>query len=392
MTARRRRGAGEGTVYRRKDGKWVAELDLGWIDGKRRRRQAYARTQREALAKLTELRRAADRGQNLAAAPQTVAEWLAHWLTEVKARDGTRPSTLRRYREVVDGHLVPVLGKVRLDKLAPLDVERLLAARRDSVSPATLVKIHAVLRVALADAERRDRVARNVARSVRAPALAEEERRALTVEEAKKLLAAAVGDRYETVFVLGLTMGLRRGEVLGLRWDDVNLDTRTLRVQRALQRVSGELRLVEPKTRSSRRPLPILLLAVKALEKHRTHQDEERRAAGDGWQPTGLVFTTRVGGPIEPRNLNRRFEELRRRVDLPWLRLHDLRHACATFLLAHGVDPRTVMEILGHTTIRQTMDRYGHALPERMRAAADAMDVALDDASDGAEQQGQDAD
>lgn len=178
MTARRSRGASEGTVYRRKDGKWVAELDLGWIDGKRRRRQAYARTQREA--KLTELRRAADRGQNLAAAPQTVAEWLAHWLKEIKAHDGTRPSTLRRYHEVVDGHLVPVLGKVRLDKLAPLDVERLLAARRDSVSPATLVKVHAVLRVALADAERRDLVSRNVARSVRAPALAEEERQALT--------------------------------------------------------------------------------------------------------------------------------------------------------------------------------------------------------------------
>lgn len=177
--------------------------------------------------------------------------------------------------------------------------------------------------------------------------------------------------------MLGLTMGLRRGEVLGLRWDDVDLYTRTLRVQRALQRVGGEVRLVEPKTRSSRRPLPIPLLAVKALEQHRIRQDEEREVAGDSWRSTGLVFATRLGGPVEPRNLNHRFEELRRRAGLPWLRLHDLRHACATFLLAHGVDPRTVMEILGHTTIRQTMDRYGHALPERVRAAADAMDGAL---------------
>jgi len=160
MTGRKRRGHGEGSVYQRKDGKWVAELDLGWIDGKRRRKQAYTRTQREALGKLTELRRAAERGQNLAAKPQMLAEWLGHWLTEIKAHDGTRPSTLRRYREVVENHLVPVLGKVRLDKLSPLDVERLLAARREAVSPATLVKIHAVLRVALADAERRDLVPR----------------------------------------------------------------------------------------------------------------------------------------------------------------------------------------------------------------------------------------
>jgi len=377
MTTRKRRGAGEGSVYRRKDGKWVAELDLGWVEGKRVRKQSYARTQREALGKLAELRRASERGQNLAAAPQSVAAWLAHWLTEIKAHDGTRPSTLRRYREVVDGHLVPVLGKVRLDKLAPLDVERLLAARRDKVSPATLVKIHAVLRVALADAERRDLIPRNVARSVRAPALAEQERRALTVEEAKALLALAEGDRYEAAVVLGLAMGLRRGEILGLRWDDIDLDSRTLRVQRALQRVGGALRLVETKTRASRRPLPVPLIAVKALERRRARQSEDQLRAGESWRATGLVFTTGLGGPVEPRNVNRRFEELRVKADLPWLRLHDLRHGCATFLLAHGVDPRTVMEILGHTTIRQTMDRYGHALPERMRAAADAMDEAL---------------
>lgn len=386
MTTRRRRGAGEGSVYQRKDGKWVAELDLGWVDGKRLRKQSYARTQREALGKLTDLRRASERGQNLAAAPQSVAEWLAHWLTEIKAHDGTRPSTLRRYREVVDGHLVPVLGKVRLDKLAPLDVERLLSARRHRVAPATLVKIHAVLRVALADAERRDLIPRNVARSVRAPALAEQERRALTVEEAKALLALAEGDRYEAVVVLGLAMGLRRGEILGLRWDDIDLESRTLRVQRALQRVGGALRLVETKTRASRRPLPVPLIAVKALERRRARQSEDRLRAGESWRSTGLVFTTGLGGPVEPRNVNRRFEEMRAKADLPWLRLHDLRHGCATFLLAHGVDPRTVMEILGHTTIRQTMDRYGHALPERMRAAADAMDQALgDDRSSAAE-------
>jgi integrase len=373
----KRRAKGEGGVFQRADGRWVAELDLGWIEGKRRRRRVYGRTRREALDKLKELRRAADRGQNLAAKPQPVAKWLEHWLTEIKAHDGTRPSTLRRYREVVDNHLVPVLGKVRLDKLTPADVERLLSERRKAVAPATLLKIHAVLRVALADAERRDLIARNVARAVKGPRLATAERRALTVEEARRLLTAAAGDPYEAIFVLGLVMGLRRGEALGLRWHDIDLEARTLRVEGALQRVDGALTLVETKTRASRRPLPITALAAKALAHRKAQQAADQLAAGDAWIQTGLVFTTGVGTAIDPRNVNRRFDRLRGRAELPWLRLHDLRHACATFLLANGVDPRTVMEILGHTTIRQTMDRYGHALPERIRAAADVMDQAL---------------
>jgi hypothetical protein len=163
----KRRAKGEGGVFRRADGRWVAELDLGWVEGKRRRRRVYGRTRREALDKLNELRRAADRGQNLTAKPQPLTRWLEHWLTEVKAHDGTRPSTLCRYREVVDNHLVPVLGNIRLDKLTPADVEHLLSTRRNAVAPATLLKIHAVLRVALADAERRDLIPRNVARAVK---------------------------------------------------------------------------------------------------------------------------------------------------------------------------------------------------------------------------------
>ena len=270
-----------------------------------------------------------------------------------------------------------MLGKVRLDRLGPVDVERLLASRRDTASPATLVKIHAVLRVALADAERRDLIPRNVARAVRAPALAEEERQTLSVEEGRRLLSAAEGERFEAVVVLGLLLGLRRGEILGLKWDDVDFDGRTVRVRRALQRVDGRLRLVETKTRSSRRPVPVPTLAVLALSRRKAAQATDRLAAGEGWESTGLVFTTGHGTPVEPRNVNRWFDELRRRLDMPWLRLHDLRHGCATFLLANGADPRTVMEILGHTTIRQTMDRYAHAMPERLRAAADTMDKAL---------------
>jgi len=170
---------------------------------------------------------------------------------------------------------------------------------------------------------------------------------------------------------------LRRGEVLGLRWVDFDAELATLRVEQAIQRAGGQLVVVEPKTPRSRRLLPVPRLAAAALERHRSRQARERLKAGAEWHDLGLIFTTSIGTPIEPRNLNRQFGELRQKAGLETLRLHDLRHACATFLLASGVEPRTVMEILGHSTYRLTMDLYGHALPERMAAAAVAMDRTL---------------
>ncbi len=377
MTERRRRTHGDGGLYQREsDGRWVGVIDLGWIDGKRRRRVVYGRTEREARDKMRDLRKAADGGQDLAAKTQTVAEWMTYWLDDVKTHDRTRPSTLTRYRYASDGHIVPVLGKIRLDNLKPADVRRLHASRRDRMKPASLAKIHAVLRAALADAVRLELVPRNVAQAVRPPSLAAgEERPTLTPADARRFLDVVKGERLEALFVVALTMGLRRGELLGLRWSDVDLDARTLRVQRSVQRENGELRLVQPKTRSSRRPLPIPTTAHDALKSHKKRQDVEREAAGENWQDNDLVFPSTLGTLMEPRNTTRRIEQLRSRAGLPWLRLHDLRHACATFLLAAGVEPRTVMEILGHTTSRMTMERYGHALPERLHSAAEAMDA-----------------
>jgi integrase len=379
MSGRQRRGRGEGSVFRRSDtGVWVGVLDLRWVDGRRRRRYVYGKTRPQVVQKLAALRREQEHGVDLAAAPRTVAEWLDEWLDEMKANDGTRPSTLTRYRIAVESHLKPGLGRYRLDRLAARDVQRFLGDRSASQSPASLVKLHAVLRVALADAERLGLVARNAAKLVRPPSLRREERRVLTVAEARRLLEKARGDRFEIVVVLGLTMGLRRGEILGLQWQDIDLDGRTVYVRRALQRVRGGLQFVEPKTHRSRRPLPIPALVTPALERHRARQAVDRLAAGELWRDNGLVVATMYGGPVEPRNVNHYFERLRKTAGLDWLRLHDLRHACATFLLAQGVDPRTVMELLGHSTIRLTMDTYGHVLPDRLHAAAEAMNRVLE--------------
>ena len=163
------------------------------------------------------------------------------------------------------------------------------------------------------------------------------------------------------MYVLALTTGLRRGELLALRWDDLDLGSRQLHVRRAMQRVDGKLQIVEPKTSSARRTVVLAQFAARHLEVHKKRQDAERLALGDTWREHGLVFASSIGTPIEPRNVNRRWDELRRRAGLDGLRLHDLRHGCATFLLAQGVPARAIMDVLGHAEIGVTMNTYAKA-------------------------------
>jgi integrase len=378
MSSRKgRRGHGEGSVYRRSDGHWAGMLDLGWIDGKRKRRSVSGRTRAEVVKKLNELQRAKEQGADLAARPRTVEQWMNEWLNEIKVHDGTRQSTLDRYGQVTRTHIIPALGRKRIDRLTPGDVQSFVNGLAGKVAASSVVKIHGVLRAALSDAERLDLVPRNVARAVRAPRLGRVERPILTPDQAREVLHAVSDHRNEAIVVIALTMGMRRGEILGLKWDDVDLEKRTLWIRRALQRVNGELTMVEPKTHRSRRALPLPALVVPALERHKARQAKERLAAGPAWQDHGLIFTSVIGTPLEPRNVHHWFCQLRASLGLDWLRFHDLRHACATFLLANGVDPRTVMDVLGHSTIRLTMDTYGHALPERMFNAASVIDGVL---------------
>ncbi|MGN9812024.1 tyrosine-type recombinase/integrase [Micromonospora sp. BQ11] len=185
------------------------------------------------------------------------------------------------------------------------------------------------------------------------------------------------GDRLESLFVLALVTGLRRAELLGLRWSDVDLSGKALFVRQTLQRTERGMEFVPPKTHRSSRPLPLSALAVRVLESQRVRQAKERLAAGEVWSDHGLVFASTIGTPMEPRNVNRRFEQLRAAAGLDWLHLHDLRHAFATFLLDQGEELRTVMELLRHSTIRMTADTYGHVLPARARQAASAIDRIL---------------
>ena len=275
------------------------------------------------------------------------------------------------------------MGAIQLDKLTPADVRALVAAKvREGLAPATVRHVHGLLRNALGDAERLDLIGRNVAKAVRGPSVPYVEARGLTTEEARRLLEVIRDDRLYPLFLVLLTVGLRRGEGLGLAWADVDFDAGTLRVRQTLPRVDGSLQLVQPKTTRSARTVPVPRSTLDVLAEHRRRQTIERSQAsmlGRRWPAPELVFVSTTGIPLEPRNVNRRWHELRQLAGLSWLRLHDLRHACASILLAQGVPARVVMELLGHSTIQLTLNTYMHVMPLVQREAANAMELALFD-------------
>ena len=187
-------------------------------------------------------------------------------------------------------------------------------------------------------------------------------------------LQAVQGDRLECLFVLTVTLGLRQGEALGLSWDAIYFEKGTLAVRRALQRVSGKLIFVEPKTSRSRRTLHLPQFVLTALRAHQMRQEQERMLAGSRWRESNLVFCTGIGTPLDGPNVTHRLQRLLHDAELPRMRFHDLRHACASLLLFKGIHPRVVMETLGHSQISLTMNTYSHVVPALQREAADKMD------------------
>lgn len=394
--AGRRRGHGEGSIYRRADGLWVGSVDLGWdLAGKRVRKTVSSRTQAGVIEKLREVQGKVRSGLPAGDDRLTVQTLIERWLEDVvKGRVAT--NTYESYRSLAERHIYPALGGRQVSKLTPLDVQRFLTEKAHEVqpgaarkareleqpeerllSPRTVHMIRGVLNQAFGQAEKWGLVGRNVVRLTDPPRQRPTEGRALTVEQANALLVGARGDRLEATITVGLSLGLRRGELLGLRWDDIDLETGVVQVRGQFKRVVGKAAYGDLKTPKSRRTLNLPDEAVRALREHRRRQKEEQLAAGEAWRASGFVFTTPIGTPIDPDNFSKAFKAIAERAGLGDWHLHELRHSCASLLLAEGVPLKVVSELLGHTNISTTADIYGHLAPAQFAAAADAIGKAI---------------
>lgn len=373
-----KRANGEGSIFRRKDGTWSAELSYQDDYGSPKRRTVYGKTQAEVRTKLRDARERVESGAPVKDASMTVAAWLEDWTAKSLAASDRKQATKDLYATIARTHLVPRVGTIPLDRLRPSDVEGLVVAKREAGLAASTVRtIYTVLRAALDIAVRDGLLRRNPAAAVRRPGVERRDAPHLTAEQAQALLEAIRGDRLEPLFRVMLATGLRRGEALALHWSDVDVDAGLLRVRWTLSRTSKGLQLDEPKTDKSRRTVPLPHSAIEALRAHRTRQMDEQVAAAGAWLDNGLVFPTEIGTPLEPCNVLRRFELLAERAGLVGVHLHTLRHSAASFLLAAGTHTKVVQEHLGHSSYAITADIYSHVSPAQQREAADRLDEAL---------------
>ncbi len=374
------------TKYTTGDGRtlWQYVVDLGDDPetGKRRqRRKRGFKTQTEAAEALGEARRAIEAGGYLFDVEHmSFIEYLEMWLEGLPQTD-MKPRTISDYRNETRRYIKPHLGEVKLTKLTPLHLERLyrkLMAEGGQngrpLSPKTVLRVHRVIRKAIGDAERKGILQRNVARLADKPSTSQldTERRAWTPEELRTFLKAAEGDELFALYRLAALTGMRRGELCGLRWEDVDLIAQTVKVRHALAMINGTPEITTPKSRRSRRVIDIDEGTVQILRRHREKQLEAAEFVGEGWTETGYVFTTVVGTPQHPDNVSKRFVALVRTLDVKYLTLHGLRHTHATHLLSIGKNPRMVSERLGHADVAFTLQVYGQVLPGHQREAAEA--------------------
>jgi integrase len=285
------------------------------------------------------------------------------------------PSASADYKSVADCHIIPTLGRKLVAKLTAADVDRLISQKMDSgLSVSTVQRIRFVLAQAIDQGIRWGSVTRNVARLSRAPKAQRSEGRTLTPVEARVLLDALKGHRNEVLYSLMLATGMRRGEALGLQWRDFDETSGTVSIRRQLKREGGVLVTSDTKTTRSRRSVNLPMRMSAALAAHKASTLIQ---VGSGRIPTEFIFTSSVGTPLDPRNLNREFHDICDKAGLGHWHPHELRHSAASLMLAEGVKLQVVSEVLGHSSIRMTADVYGHILAPDREAAAQAMGSVL---------------
>jgi integrase len=372
-----KRGNGEGGITRhKKSGLYMARYTVQTATGPKRK-TVYGKTRAEAAEKLTKAMADRDGGLVFEGENQTLSVFLDNWLNG-PVKGSVKPSTFESYERMIRNHIKPALGHKKLKVLAPDHVQYFYQAKLDAgLAPGTVRLMHGILHKALEHAVKWGAVPRNVCKATTPPKPNPEEIRPLDAEQARQFLEVARGDRLEALYVLAVTAGLRIGELLGLRWHDVDLDSADLRVRRTKSTAKSGPTFTAPKNGKGR-SIKLTRHAVEALSSHRATQNAERLKAGSLWEDNGLVFATHGGKPLDSHNVARTsFKPLLKKAGLPDIRFHDLRHTCATLLLSQGHHPKLVQELLGHASVAMTLDRYSHVLPGMGNQTAAAMEAAL---------------
>lgn len=383
MNRTRAAANGEGSIYKRADGKWVAALVVEDPEtGKRRRRVLYGKTRTEARAKLREAQDRADEGMPFTDKRAELGGWIERWVTTTLEASDRKQSTKDLYATVARRYIGDdPIARRTLDRLKPSDVEAFLLRMRNTpknpededadpipkFSSSTIRTTYTVLRAILDGAKRDGLIARNPIEAVKRPAVERVEARYLTTTEARALMAASKSSRYHHAVVLIAHTGLRRGGALALRWDDVDLDAEHPSIR--VRGTRGRLVVTTPKTMQSTRTIPLAPDAVDALRAQRTAQKRDRLRAANIWTDTGFVFTTATGEPVDPRNLYRVVQVAAASAGLEHVGVHALRHTAATLMLEGGVNIKAVSALLGHSSVAITGDVYAHVTDDTARAA-----------------------
>jgi integrase len=356
----RKRSNGDGSLYRRRDGLWAGAFDVPTVSGKRRRIVVYGKTREQARDKMNKALQDARAGKLVPDEVWKLGPYLDYWLENFVKRN-RRPATYTLYEMNIRLYLKPGLGNHKLTTLTVANVQHFFNQRLQQGDSVRKVQVmRTVLSAALTRAVREELISRNVARLVELPEWHAGTVRPWTAEEARQFLAVSESDPLHAAFVLLILYGLRRGEVLGLRWQDIDFGAGTIRIEQQVQRVGGEMHIGPVKTRAGKRKLPLLQLARQALAAQSITQARYRAEMGSAWPDTDLVFTTRTGRPIEPRNLVRSFRRICETKHVRLIKVHHIRHTVASLLKALGVPARDAQVILGHSRMAVTLEIYTH--------------------------------
>ncbi len=381
------RGNGEGTIVKRKDGRWMGAVTIG-VDpktGKPKRKYIYGKKRKEVAREMTNLKKNLFEGTYKEPSNMKLADWLDKWIEGRK--NSLAYSTYMNYEMFIRNHIKPEIGQIKLKDIKPYEIQLLLNNKFENgrvdneggLSERSVKYIYQTLHAALEKAVKTEMIIKNPCKSVELPKDDEDiesnELHTWNNQQVKKFLRIAKDFKYHSAFYLALNTGMRQGELIGLKWKDINYNKKTLNVKRQVVRTNKGLKFKTPKTKAGDRVIPLFDNIIKYLKKHKINQSEKKLSLGESFQDNNLVTCNGIGNPVGPRNLSREFKKIVKAADLPKIRFHDMRHTFATTFLDNGGNIKTLQQILGHESITTTIDTYGHVTDEMLSHAGKIMET-----------------